>query len=159
MVRWAVVVFTLIVVSSVRGDGAFCFDAAADRFLLSATLLQAVAVQESGLKPTAVHRNADGTVDVGLMQVNSRWFATLERYGINEQGLFDPCTNVYVGAWILAQNADRYGYTWEAVGSYNVGTAKTPLATRRRMEYAQHIARRVRDLTFDGRLHPEQRSQ
>jgi soluble lytic murein transglycosylase-like protein len=35
--------------------------------------LAAIAHAESGLVPTALHRNADGSRDIGLMQVNTRY--------------------------------------------------------------------------------------
>jgi len=96
-----------------------CWDDAAQRYQLSSTLLHAIARTESGLNPQAVGRNRDGSRDIGLMQINSWWLPTLARHGIGEQDLFDPCTSIHVGAWILAHNVARYGYTWEAVGAYN----------------------------------------
>jgi soluble lytic murein transglycosylase-like protein len=43
----------------------------------------------------------------------------LRKYGLDEQQLFEPCTSIYVGAWILAQNIQRMGNSWDAVGAYN----------------------------------------
>ena len=46
----------------------------------------------------------------------------LARFGITRQALFEPCTNAYIGAWILRENLDRYGPTWDAVGAYNAAS-------------------------------------
>ena len=71
------------------------------------------------MNPHAIGRNRNGSRDLGLMQINSAWLPTLAKYGITERDLFEPCTNIHVGAWILAGNVSRLGYTWEAVGAYN----------------------------------------
>jgi soluble lytic murein transglycosylase-like protein len=96
-----------------------CWDEAAARYGVNPYMLYAIAKTESGLNPAARNRNKNGSYDLGLMQINSRWFPTLRRYGIEEQQLLDPCTSIHVGAWILAQNMRRMGNTWEAVGAYN----------------------------------------
>ena len=117
-----------------------CWDDAATRFQVNSTLLYAIARTESGLNPKAVGRNTNGSRDVGLMQINSSWFAQLARYGIEENHLFEPCTNIQVGAWILAQNVARYGYTWEAVGAYNA------VDPERRKRYVEKVHRHLAEL-------------
>ena len=117
-----------------------CFEKAGQRYGISGELLYAVAAQESGFEPSAVGHNADGSRDIGVMQINSWWLPRLAEYGIDENRLREPCTNVLVGAWILAGNIARYGYTWEAVGAYNVGTAATDEAEERRKDYANRVA-------------------
>ena len=96
-----------------------CWDDAAKRYQVSSALLYAIARTESGLNPQAIGRNRNGSRDIGLMQINSAWLPTLAAHGISERDLFEPCTNIHVGAWILAGNVSRLGYTWEAVGAYN----------------------------------------
>jgi hypothetical protein len=96
-----------------------CWDDAAQRYQVSSALLYAIARTESGLNPQAIGRNGNGSRDIGLMQINSAWLPTLASHGINERDLFEPCTNIHVGAWILAGNVSRLGYTWDAVGAYN----------------------------------------
>ena len=96
-----------------------CWDEAATRYRVSSELLYAIARTESALDPQAVGRNRNGTRDIGLMQINSAWLPTLAAHGIGERDLFDPCTRVRVGGWILAGTVSRPGYTWDAVGAYN----------------------------------------
>ena len=99
-----------------------CWDDAATRYQVNSTLLQAIARTESGLNPQAIGRNRNGSRDIGLMQINSGWLPALAAHGITERDLFEPCTNIRVGAWILAGNVYRLGYTWEAVGAYNAAS-------------------------------------
>jgi soluble lytic murein transglycosylase-like protein len=96
-----------------------CWEEAGLRYGVNPTLLYAIARTESGMNPNAINRNRNGSYDLGLMQINSRWFPTLRRYGIDEQQLRQPCVSIHVGAWILAQNMRRLGNSWEAVGAYN----------------------------------------
>ena len=99
-----------------------CWEDAASRYQVSSALLYAIARTESGLNPQAIGRNSNGSRDIGLMQINSAWLPTLASHGIGERDLYEPCTNIHVGAWILAGNVARLGYTWEAVGAYNAAS-------------------------------------
>lgn len=101
---------------------AFCWKEAGERYQISAVVLQSIGQHESGLKATAVNRNENGTVDVGVMQINSMHFAELRSYGIAPNALWDPCMNVMVGAFLLAKSIRKYGNTWEAVGAYHSRT-------------------------------------
>lgn len=119
-----------------------CWDAAA-RYQnvrgLNPWLLYAVAYVESRHNPNAVGRNTNGSYDLGLMQINSTWFPTLKRYGIQPKLLTNACASTFVGAWVLAQTIHRYGFTWQAIAAYNVGSVDTP--RRRAIGYA--YAKRV----------------
>lgn len=105
-----------------------CLLAAARKHRVDYRLMRAVAEQESGYNPQAIRApyiagNKDGSLDYGLMQINSSWLPTLASYGITQRTLLDPCVNADVGAWILADLFRRHGLTWDAVGAYN---AKSP---------------------------------
>jgi hypothetical protein len=63
-----------------------------------APIMTGIAQHESGLDPTIVHHNANGTVDVGLAQVNSANFGWL---GLTMQTALDPCSNLAAGARVL----------------------------------------------------------
>ena len=115
----ATALFALCLASSLA---VACWEDAAQRYGVSPQLLYAMARVESGLNPAAVnnsHRKSTGTYDIGLMQINSSHLPRLARHGISEADLYDPCTNVQVGAWLLADTFSRYGVSWESIGAYN----------------------------------------
>lgn len=125
-----------------------CFEWASRRYGMSTHLLQAIALQESGLNPRAVNRNTNGSTDIGLMQINSSWTPVLARYGIRTEDLWDPCTNILVGAWILGDNLARLGPTVEALGAYN---ARDPV---KRAAYAHKVLQRLHQLSPPRALAP-----
>jgi len=132
---WPILLITLSLTGTAH---AACFEEAAARYRLPPSLLRAISTVESGGNPDAINRNADGSHDMGHMQINSRWLPTLRRFGIDEQSLLDPCINTYVGAWILAQNIRRLGYGWDAIGAYNASSPD------KRLRYARKVAHALR---------------
>ncbi|MDP2430832.1 MAG: lytic transglycosylase domain-containing protein [Pseudomonadota bacterium] len=126
-----------------------CWDDAAARYGVAPELLRAVARVESSLNADALnlgHVSRTHSFDIGLMQINSRWLPTLSRYGIDAQALRDPCTNIQVGAWLLADVFRRYGVSWEAVGAYNAActTLKGKDCQQARMRYAWRVYRALK---------------
>ena len=102
--------------------GPACFDEAARRYHVPVELLKAISMVESRGDPNARNYNTNGSYDIGHMQINSRWLPKLSLFGVSRDQLWDPCTNTLVGAWILAQNVQRIGYSWSAVGAYNAAS-------------------------------------
>lgn len=143
MMRFSFFLFaTLFAASAVAGD---CFVAAGQRYNIHPWLLYAIADVESSVDPTAVnsaHAERTRSIDIGLMQINSRWLPRLGQYGIDAKRLLEPCVNVHVGAWILADLFARHGATWEAVGAYNAActSLKGEDCRRRRAWYANKVA-------------------
>ena len=129
----------LVLVLGVSGVNAqaFCFDLAQKTYGISAALLMAIAEQESNFNPKAVGVNRNGTRDIGLMQINTTWLPRLAKQGVREQDLFEPCTNVMIGAWVLADNVRRLGPTYKALGAYNATSPHLQL------RYAQAVLRRL----------------
>lgn len=121
-----------------------CMESAGARYRINPVLLWSIAKVESGFSPIAENSNANGSTDIGVMQINSAWLPSLTRYGIDRQKLKNPCVNIHVGAWILARNIRRYGYNWEAVGAYNAVTAA------KRVNYARRVLGVARQA--DGRV-------
>lgn len=99
-----------------------CFARAGAYQGVNPMILRAIAWYESKGDPSAVHRNADGSIDVGQAQINSVHFAELRRYGVPPGALKDACVNTYVAAWMLKQKMIRYGNTWHAIGAYHSET-------------------------------------
>jgi soluble lytic murein transglycosylase-like protein len=111
-----------------------CFDDAAVYQRVNPMVLRAIAWQESHNRPSATHLNANGSIDYGVMQINSIHLHELARYNIDRHTLLEPCKNVYIAAWHLRKKMGKYGNTWAAIGAYHSEThAERDL-------YARHIA-------------------
>jgi len=125
-----------------------CWDQAAQRYGVPAQLLIAIARVESDLNPHAVNRvngQRNASFDIGLMQINSSNLPTLAQYGIHEADLFDACTNIHVGAWLLAKSFERNGVTWNGLGAYNAACTKLKgeNCRRARIKYAWLVYRQL----------------
>lgn len=105
----------------VEGDGQTtrCILDAAQYHGVNPWLLRAILKVESDFNVRAVHRNANGTLDVGMAQINSIHFAELARWGVAPASLLDGCIASYVAAWQLARQIRRHGNTWFGVASYH----------------------------------------
>lgn len=132
----ALVLPSLCWVPCARAD---CYDAAAQYHQVNPWILRAIAWAESRNQPYALHRNLNGTTDYGLMQINSTHLEELKSYGVSTQTLMQGCPNVYVAAWHLKRQMQKYGNNWLAVGAYH---SETPALRER---YAIQIITILRD--------------
>ena len=103
-----------------------CSIVAAARYDVPANLILAVAEQEGG-KPGQWVRNANGTHDVGAMQFNTAYLATmLARYGITPADVAAPgCYAYELASWRLRNHLrnDR-GDLWTRAANYH---SRTPV--------------------------------
>lgn len=90
-------------------------------------------------------QNANGSHDLGVLQINSGWVPRLaELLGKPQDQIrhwlrFDPCFNTQVGRWIFVAALRQTGDYWKAVGTYHSPT------TWRQRRYATSVAGHLRD--------------
>jgi len=117
-----------------------CVHLAAAKYNEPVAILYAIVKTEGGQVGT-VHKNHDGSYDVGPMQINSRWFAVLRRYQVTPHDLVrDPCLNVDTGGWILYREMRHTKNIWTAVGRYH---SPNPREARRYVERVKRWYRRI----------------
>jgi soluble lytic murein transglycosylase-like protein len=112
-----------------------CFDEAGKMYKVPPMLLQAIAWVESRYNKNAENYNTNGSVDMGVMQINSLWLEPLSEYGVETKHLYNACYNISVAAWILRKQINEVGYNWQAVAHYH---SRTP---ERGENYAHKVAR------------------
>ena len=95
------------------------FVEAGERYGIDPWLLYSISKVESGGNPMAINKNRNGTTDIGIMQINTVHLPTLAKFGITQQNLWHPETNINVGAWVLAGCVNKHGYTYKALDCYN----------------------------------------
>ncbi|ELD0488139.1 transglycosylase SLT domain-containing protein [Escherichia coli] len=119
-----------------------CFDRAGVYYHIDSDLLRAIALQESRGNPNAIGINHNGSIDVGLMQINSQHAGFLKNYGISMLNLKqNVCLNIFVGAYILSKGFKKWGEGWNAVGAYNAGFKKDLNHIRKRYQYSKKVYR------------------
>lgn len=112
------------------------------------SLAIAIAKIESGIKPWAINiagisryykskeevmsavrqaRKDNKPFDLGVMQVSSYW---LTRLNLRAEDVLEPRLNILLGNWILAQEINRFGLTWKAIGSYHTPLHRNPARAR-----------------------------
>ena len=119
-----------------RAEPARPFTTANERCILPAAsyhgvnphVLRAILKVESGLRPDALARNANGSIDKGIGQINSQHFPALQKQGVYPEFLADACIGTYVAGWHLARVVAKHGNTWEGIATYHSGS---PYCNRR----------------------------
>lgn len=99
-----------------------CVTQAATFHSVNPWVVRAIIQVESNFNPNALNKNNNGTVDVGIAQINSMHFKELSKYGITQRDLMNSCISSYVAAWHLKKQVVAYGNTWFAVGAYHSAT-------------------------------------
>jgi hypothetical protein len=100
----------------------------ASLYNLPPRVLPSIQAVEGG-KAGTVHRNRDGTDDLGVMQINARWipafaaFTGLPANAVRERLITRPCFNIAAAGAILHTYLDKAdGDLMKAVGFYHSHT-------------------------------------
>jgi soluble lytic murein transglycosylase-like protein len=101
-----------------------CFMKAAVYQGVNPSILRAIAWYESKGDASVINRNANGSIDVGQLQINSIHFGDLAKQGVPHAALTDACVNIFVASWLLKQKMVKYGNTWRAIGAYHSESPK-----------------------------------
>ncbi len=99
----------------------------AKKYDLDGDIVYSLIAKESRFEPRATNYNSNGTVDRGLMQLNSGtafWLAEKGRVAIKDfrlSMLYEPETNLELGLWYLKQLHNKYKNWSAALTAYNRG--------------------------------------
>ena len=123
---------------------AACMILSSSAYSVPLEALEAIHVVEGGQVGT-ISQNTNGSIDMGVMQINSLWLPILEKKWTLPQGVIqdklvnDACTNVSVASWILANHLrDTHGNLIEAAGRYHSLIPKYSRAYATKFEVALH---------------------
>jgi soluble lytic murein transglycosylase-like protein len=99
-----------------------CINHAAIIYHVPATIILSVMKKEGG-RNGAASVNKNGTIDYGVMQINSIWLAKIVPYGYTKEDLqFNACKNITVATWIIAQGLAQGKSSWSGVANYHSRT-------------------------------------
>ena len=106
-----------------------CMSLVAHLYALPPRVLPSIQAVEGG-RPGTIHRNTDGSADLGVMQVNTLWVPALVRYTrtdaetVRRRLLGEPCYNIAAAGAIMRTYLDEArGDLMRAVGDYHSHTA------------------------------------
>ncbi len=107
-----------------------CMALVAQIYGLPPRVLPAIHAVEGG-GPGVMHRNTDGSTDLGVMQINTLWLPALSRYTsldsaeVWDRLLYRPCFNIAAAGLIMRTYLDETrGDLMPAIGNYH---SHTPL--------------------------------
>lgn len=97
----------------------YCIQETAKRFDLSEAILKAMLkVEAASIGELRV--NQDGSYNIGPMQVNSSWLQKFDNYISLNDLIYNGCTNLQVGAWVLKYQVNKAGNDlWQGVRNYH----------------------------------------
>lgn len=116
-----------------------CSVQAAQKQGIPAEVMIALAKMEGG-KPNLRMKNTNGTEDLGYMQFNTAYIASIKHMGVEEQHvLADGCFSFHLAAWRVKQHLvnDKGGY-FKRVANYHSRTEKYNARYRKKLiEFTQ----------------------
>lgn len=106
-------------------EAIYCSVLASARYDVPANIMLAVAETEAGA-PGLSRTNTNGTNDVGPMQVNTAYLATLSKYGITPQAVsMSGCYPFQLAAWRIKRHLTLdTGDIWQRAANYHSRTPR-----------------------------------
>ena len=95
------------------------FEEAGEYYRIDPKILYSIAKKESNFNTNAINRNSNGSVDIGIMQINSSHLKEIEKFGFKKEHLFNPKINIYAGAWLLKRCFNKHGVSKDGITCYN----------------------------------------
>jgi soluble lytic murein transglycosylase-like protein len=95
----------------------------AAQYNIPPSIFSALISKESNWNPYAVNSNSNGTLDVGLAQLNS---GTTQGTGVDP---YDPSQNLTFAGQTLSGLFDKYGNWTDALSAYNTGSPAASSST------------------------------
>jgi len=130
-----------------------CMGLVASFYHLPPRVLPAIQGVEGG-RPGLVHHNSDRTVDLGVMQINTRWLLPIARFTREQPAVVyqrlrdDACYNIAAGGAILRTYLrETHGNLLAAIGDFH---SHTPALN---MRYRVQVLRSASSLFTPRRAH------
>jgi hypothetical protein len=105
-----------------------CMALTAQFYALPPRVLPSIQAVEGG-RPGLVHSNTDGSADLGLMQINTRWIGNIAEVvraspdQVRQRLIGDPCFSIAAaGAIMRAYLSETRGDLMRAIGDYHSHT-------------------------------------
>ncbi len=89
-----------------------------------------------------IHRYNRANTDIGLMQVNYRWWG--EEFQIRKVDLLNPSRNICIGAKILRQYLEDHNWSWRGIGRYNAVSPDKQVAYAKRVLRAYEKIKQIK---------------
>lgn len=100
-----------------------CLTYAADHYEVPVEIVRSIIQVESNGR-NVIAKNRDGSLDIGVMQINTFWLDKLKRHDIKKEDLQNKCTNIAVGTWILRYNFSVTQNWFDSIAAYNAGLGR-----------------------------------
>lgn len=92
--------------------GTLCFKEASEKHNVDINVLKAIAKSESNFNEKATATDK-GHTTYGVMQVSDVWKPFLAENNLRLSDLYEPCTNIHVGAYLFKKNEKYFNKNWK----------------------------------------------
>jgi len=115
--------FDLVDMTPLERERLVCSISAAVEYRVPVDIMLAIAEIENG-RPYLVSSNANGSIDIGVMQINSAYLRDLRKFGITYEDVEgEGCYPYRLAAWRVKRHVlDDQGDIWAKAANYHSRT-------------------------------------